>query len=198
MAAEGIMDNNIVWHKGVDKEYREKALRQKGMVLWFTGLSGSGKSTIACEVEKRLLDIGINAYLLDGDNLRYGLNSDLGFTMIDREENIRRISEVAALFADSGTYALVSAISPMDEMRKAAREKTDRFVLIYVKADIEACIKRDPKGMYKKAIAKEIKDFTGIDAPYEEPADADIVLYTEISTIGECVDIIMKYIKGVK
>jgi adenylyl-sulfate kinase len=192
------MDNNIVWHKGVDKEYREKALRQKGMVLWFTGLSGSGKSTIACEVEKRLLDMGINAYLLDGDNLRYGLNSDLGFSAEDREENIRRISEVAALFEDSGAYALVSVISPMDTMRKAARKKMERFVLIYVKADIEACIKRDPKGMYKKAIAKEIKDFTGIDAPYEEPTDAEIVLYTEISTIGECVEIIMKYIKGVK
>jgi adenylylsulfate kinase len=174
-------EKNIVWHKqSVTRELREKANGHKGCVIWYTGLSGSGKSTVANEVEKSLLSLGVKSYLLDGDNVRHGLNSDLGFTKEDREENIRRIGEVAKLFADSGTVTGVAFISPYRADRKRARDIVESagldFLEIYVKCPLEVCEKRDPKGLYKKARNGEIKNFTGLDAPYEEPLECELVL----------------------
>ena len=176
------MVDNIKWHSGeIDQAAREKLLGQQGMVIWFTGLSGSGKSTIAVEVEKELYRRGKASYRLDGDNLRFGLNKDLGFTAEDREENIRRIGEVAALFADAGLITLASFISPYKAGREAARQAVgaENFKEIYVKASVEACAERDPKGLYAKAKKGEIKNFTGISAPYEEPEFPDLVVDTE-------------------
>ncbi len=174
-------EKNIVWHKqSVGRELREKANGHKGCVIWYTGLSGSGKSTVANEVEKSLLSLGVKSYLLDGDNVRHGLNSDLGFTKEDREENIRRIGEVAKLFADSGTVTGVAFISPYRADRKRARDIVESsgldFLEVYVKCPLEVCEKRDPKGLYKKARTGEIKNFTGLDAPYEEPLECELVL----------------------
>lgn len=187
-------NENLVWHKGkVQYEDRCEIIKQKGLVIWFTGLSGSGKSTIAVELEKELTRLGKLVYRLDGDNIRHGLCSDLGFSEEDRNENIRRITEVAGLFKDAGIITLVSFISPLEFMREAAREKIgkDAFVEVYVKASVEACIKRDPKGMYKKAMEGKIKDFTGISAAYEVPENPDIVIDTEQLTIEESVDAIL-------
>ena len=159
------MNNNIVWHPNkVTAEDRQKVLGQKGLVVWFTGLSGSGKSTIAVEVEKMLIDAGHAAYLLDGDNIRHGINSDLGFSDEERNENIRRIGEIAALFADAGMIALVSFISPFRKMREFARGRVTEggFIEVYVSTDFETCAQRDPKGLYKK----NIKNFTGKDSSY--------------------------------
>jgi len=196
-----IKNKNIVWHEGgVRAEDREKLLGQKGMVVWFTGLSGSGKSTIAVELEKRLIGEGRLCYRLDGDNIRYGLNSDLGFSDEDREENIRRVAEVAALFKDAGLITLVSFISPSAKMRRFAREKAGRvrFVEVYVKASLETCIKRDPKGLYKKAQTGEIKQFTGISSAYEEPQNAEIVIDTDELSVDEGVEMVIKKIKNEK
>ena len=151
-------NENIVWHPNkVTQEERRKVLGQKGLVVWFTGLSGSGKSTIAVEVEKMLTDAGHAAYLLDGDNIRHGINSDLGFSDEDRNENIRRIAEIAALFADAGILTLVSFISPFRKMREFARERAGEgnFIEVYVSTDFATCCERDPKGLYKK----DIKNF---------------------------------------
>lgn len=188
-------NENLVWHKGkVQYEDRCKLVKQEGLVIWFTGLSGSGKSTIAVELEKELTRLGKLVYRLDGDNIRHGLCSDLGFSEEDRNENIRRITEVAGLFKDAGIITLVSFISPLEFMREAAREKIgkDAFVEVYVKASVEACIKRDPKGMYKKAIEGQIKDFTGISAVYEVPEEPDIMIDTEQLTVEQSVDVILK------
>ncbi|WP_297424211.1 adenylyl-sulfate kinase [Clostridium sp.] len=190
---------NLVWQNGkVGYGDRCKLINQKGLVIWFTGLSGSGKSTIAVELEKELIQTGKLAYRLDGDNIRHGLCSDLGFSEEDRTENIRRITEVAQLFKDAGIITLVSFISPLKSMRKLARDKigSEAFIEVYVKASVEACIKRDPKGMYKKAIDGQIKDFTGISAAYESPQNPDIVIDTENLTIDECTKIIIDYIKN--
>lgn len=188
--------NNITYHSGkVTEQDRFKVLGQKGVVVWLTGLSGSGKSTISVEVEKILNSIGKAVYRLDGDNIRFGLNSDLGFTEEDRMENIRRISEVCALFQDAGLIVIASFISPMAKMRHMAREKSKgKFIEVYVKTNVETCIKRDPKGLYKKALVGEIKEFTGISAPYEEPENPDITLDTESSTLNECVEQLVKKI----
>ena len=188
--------NNITYHSGkVTEQDRFKVLGQKGVVVWLTGLSGAGKSTIAVEVEKILNSIGKAVYRLDGDNIRFGLNSDLGFTEEDRMENIRRISEVCALFQDAGLIVIASFISPMAKMRHMAREKSKgKFIEVYVKTNVETCIKRDPKGLYKKALVGEIKEFTGISAPYEEPENPDITLDTESSTLNECVEQLVKKI----
>lgn len=188
-------NENLVWHKGkVEYKDRCKLIKQKGLIVWFTGLSASGKSTIAVELEKELTKAGKLVYRLDGDNIRHGLCSDLGFSEEDRNENIRRITEVAGLFKDAGIITLVSFISPLEFMREAAREKIgkDAFVEVYVKASVEACIKRDPKGMYKKAIEGQIKDFTGISATYEVPENPDIVIDTEKLTVEECVATILR------
>jgi adenylylsulfate kinase len=170
---------NIKWHEGaVPTEDKEKLLGQKGCVIWFTGLSGSGKSTVACTLEYALNESGRATALLDGDNIRHGLNANLGFSAADREENIRRIGEVAKLFADSGIITLVSFISPYRKDRDRARSivRPGQFIECYMKVPIDICEERDPKGLYKKARAGLIKGFTGIDDPYEEPEAAELVL----------------------
>ncbi|MCK4257691.1 MAG: adenylyl-sulfate kinase [Halanaerobiales bacterium] len=182
--------SNVIWHEGkVAYEDRCRLLNQTGLVIWFTGLSGSGKSTIAVEVEKELIKIKKLVYRLDGDNIRCGLNSDLGFSKDDRVENIRRIGEVAALFKDAGLITLVSFISPYRSMREFARKKVgeDNFIEVYVKADLATCINRDPKGLYKKAMSGELKNFTGISSPYEEPENPDLIIDTTKLSIQESV-----------
>jgi len=170
---------NIKWHEGsVDTATREKAMNQKGCVLWFTGLSGSGKSTVAYTLEHALFQKGKIAQVLDGDNIRHGLNSNVDFSPEGREENIRRIGEVSKLFADSGMITLVSFISPYRADRDRVRERVGdgKFVEVYMKIPLAVCEERDPKGLYKAARAGKIKGFTGIDDPYEEPLDAEIVM----------------------
>ena len=192
---------NIVWHEGkVKKEDREKLLGQKGVIIWLTGLPASGKSTIAHELEWRLLEMGKLAYVLDGDNIRHGLNSDLGFSPEDRKENIRRIGEVAKLFADAGIITITAFISPYREDRRRARSlvKEGEFIEVFVKCPLEVLIKRDPKSLYKKALAGEIKEFTGISAPYEEPENPEIVVETDKETVEESVGKILSYLKEKK
>ena len=181
---------NITWHGGqIGRPEREKLLGQKGATIWLTGLSGSGKSTVAVAAEAELVNRGRLSYVLDGDNVRHGLNSNLGFSPEDRTENIRRIGEVSKLFTDSGVIVFTSFISPYRADRDQARalfEKGD-FIEVYVKADVETCEGRDPKGLYKKARAGEIPEFTGISAPYEEPNAPELVLDTANQTVEESV-----------
>lgn len=188
---------NVVWHKmNVSREDREELLKQKGVVLWFTGLSGSGKSTVASSLEKRLHDMGKLTYTLDGDNVRHGLNSDLGFSDEDRVENIRRIGEISKLFVDAGMITIATFVSPFREDRQKVRELLGKdFVEIYIDCPIEVCEKRDPKGIYKKARAGEIKHFTGIDSPYESPINPEIVVSTHLNTLDECVDKLVAYLE---
>ena len=191
------MDKNVVWHHGgVNRRDREKLLEQKGIVLWFTGLSGSGKSTVAVELEKALLDSGKLVCRLDGDNIRHGLNKELGFSNDDRFENIRRIAEVAKLFKDSGIITLASFISPLTSMRKMARDivGADDFVEIFVKCSIEKCRNRDPKELYKKADAGLIKNFTGITSKYEEPEAPELTLDTESLSVFDSVKKILGFL----
>lgn len=186
---------NIFWHKmQINREKREELLDQKGILIWFTGLSGSGKSTVASALESKLYDMGKLTYLLDGDNVRYGLNSNLGFTKEDRSENIRRISEVCKLFVDAGLITIATFVSPFKEDRDRARKLLgDDFIEIYVDCPLEVCKKRDPKGIYKKAISGKIKNFTGIDSEYEVPHDAEITISTHISSLEDCVNKILNY-----
>jgi 3'(2'),5'-bisphosphate nucleotidase len=189
--------NNIVWHNNkIDEITRAKNLNQRGFVLWFTGLSGAGKSTIAAEVESELMRMGFIAYLLDGDNLRHGINSNLGFSNQDRDENIRRIYETANLLCNTQIITLVSAISPFAKARLEAREKigAENFCEIYVKASLETCKSRDPKRLYEKAIRGEISEFTGINSPYEKPKNPEIVIDTEKLSVDEVVKIIVQYV----
>lgn len=189
---------NVTWHAHrVKREERESLLKQKGVVLWFTGLSGSGKSTIANEVAYKLHSMGHISYVLDGDNVRHGLNKDLRFSPEDRNENIRRISEVANLFADAGIITITAFISPYRKYRNFCRELVGegRFIEIYAKASIETCEKRDTKGLYKKAKAGEIKDFTGINAPYEEPEKPELVVDTDKETVEESTEKVLKKLK---
>jgi len=179
---------NLTWHEGsVSREERQKLLNQKGVTLWMTGLSASGKSTIACILEQLLLNNGKAAYRLDGDNIRMGLNKGLGFSAEDRAENIRRIGEVSKLFADAGVIAVTSFISPYRKDRDAVRAgtKPGEFIECYIKVSLEGAEKRDPKGLYKKARAGEIKGFTGIDDPYEAPENAELVIDTEVLSAGD-------------
>lgn len=172
---------NIKWHEGmVARESKERLLGQRGCILWFTGLSGSGKSTVACTLEHALNTMGRATAQLDGDNIRHGLNSNLGFSAADREENIRRIGEVSKLFAEAGLITLVSFISPYRKDRDRAREicKAGDFIEVYMKIPIEECERRDPKGLYKLARAGKIKGFTGIDDPYEEPLTPEVTMTT--------------------
>lgn len=188
---------NIFQEKGkVTYKDRCKILNQKGIVLWFTGLSGSGKSTIAIELEKKLTSMNKKVYRLDGDNIRLGLNSDLGFSEEDRNENIRRITEVAYLFKDAGLVTIVVFISPYKKMRKFAKDRIgkDSFYEIYIKADIKTCEARDPKGLYKKVKSHKIDQFTGISSIYEEPENPDLVLDTTKLTVDESVDKIIENI----
>ncbi|KAG6006283.1 hypothetical protein E4U21_007165 [Claviceps maximensis] len=196
------MATNITWHPSLSRQERTQLRGQRGLTIWLTGLSASGKSTVATALEQHLLHLGRAAYRLDGDNVRFGLNKDLGFSEKDRNENIRRIAEVAKLFADSSTIAITSFISPYRADRDTARqlhgtsssapsqdpkEESIPFVEVFVQVPLEVAEKRDPKGLYKKARAGEIKDFTGISAPYEEPTHPEIVIKTHESSVEECV-----------
>lgn len=174
--------NNVVWHHGtVTRERREKLQGHKGAVVWFTGLSGSGKSTLAHIAEERLHQMGCRTYVFDGDNVRHGLCADLGFSLQDRSENIRRIGEMTKLFLDAGIVALNAFISPFMRDREAVQKLVgpDNFIEIYCRCPLEVCEQRDVKGIYKRARAGEIKEFTGISSPYEPPLHPDLVLDTD-------------------
>ncbi len=190
---------NITWHSGqVTRKDREQRLGQRGVTVWLTGLSGSGKSTIAVAAEQALMKRGCHAYVLDGDNIRHGLNKNLGFSPEDRTENIRRIGEVAKLFTDAGVIVMSSFISPYRADRDAVRAIMDGgdFVEVHVAADVETCEGRDVKGLYKKARAGEIPEFTGISAPYEAPERPELVLDTNTQSVEESVSALIDYLEG--
>ena len=192
------VDQVILWHEmSVNKDTRSKLNDQKPCVIWFTGLSGSGKSTIANILEQKLCLINKRTYLLDGDNVRHGLNKDLGFTDTDRVENIRRVAEVSKLMVDAGLIALVSFISPFRSERKMARDlmQEGEFIEIFISTSLEECERRDPKGLYKKVREGQLKNFTGIDSAYEKPDSAEIILNTQQSSPEELVEVILKYLK---
>jgi adenylylsulfate kinase len=179
---------NIVWHQGaVTRDDRQQLNGHRGCTVWLTGLSGSGKSTIAVEVEKRLLERGVRTYILDGDNIRHGLNKNLGFSPDDRTENIRRIGEVAKLFCDAGLVALTAFISPYRADRDQVRAimQPGDFIEVFVDCPVEVCEQRDVKGLYKKARAGEIKEFTGISAPYEAPSAPELVIETSGQSVEQ-------------
>ena len=181
--------SNVVWHHSrISRQQREELNGHKGAVLWFTGLSGAGKSTLAHAVEERLHEMGLHTYVMDGDNVRHGLCGDLGFSDIARRENIRRIAEVSKLFADAGMVVITAFISPFREDRAVARNLLGAdFHEIYCRCSLEVCESRDVKGLYKRARAGEIKDFTGISSPYEEPFSPELVVDTDQSSLDECV-----------
>ncbi|WP_163527365.1 adenylyl-sulfate kinase [Halobacillus ihumii] len=188
---------NITWHDSkVAKEERQNQKKHKSPVLWFTGLSGSGKSTLSVEVEKALYELGVHSYRLDGDNVRHGLNKNLGFSPEDRTENIRRIGEVAKLMNDAGLVTLTAFISPYREDRGNVRElfEDGDFIEVYTKCSLEEAEERDPKGLYKKARAGEIKGFTGIDAPYEEPHSPEITVETDQHSLEDSVKQVVNYL----
>lgn len=191
---------NVHWHEGdITREHRSKILGHKGATLWFTGLSGSGKSTIAVELEGTLNEMGTLSYRLDGDNVRLGINRNLGFSAEDRTENIRRVGEVAKLFVDTGVIALSSFISPYsadrDQVRALHEEAGMDFIEIFVDCSLDAAESRDPKGLYKKARAGEIKNFTGIDDPYEAPFKPEIHLHSDQQSLAEEVEIILAVLR---
>lgn len=198
------MASNITWHPSLSRQERNGLRKQRGVTIWLTGLSASGKSTVATALEQHLLHLGLAAYRLDGDNVRFGLNKDLGFSENDRNENIRRIAEVAKLFADSSTIAITSFISPYKADRQIARDlhanasqsgdESIPFIEAFVDIPLEIAEQRDPKGLYKKARAGEIPNFTGISAPYEPPEEAEIHLRTDQLSVEECVTKIMDYL----
>lgn len=197
------MATNITWHENFSHAERVEFRKQKGVTVWLTGLSASGKSTIACAIEQALLQRGLNAYRLDGDNIRFGLNKDLGFSEADRNENIRRISEVAKLFTDSCCVTLTSFISPYIKDRQTARELHEKdglpFVEVYVDVPVEVAEQRDPKGLYKKAREGIIKEFTGISAPYEAPEKPEIHLRNyDGQSIEESANVIIEYLEAHK
>ncbi|PMK74226.1 adenylyl-sulfate kinase [Vibrio breoganii] len=188
------VSTDIVWHNStVTHEDRVALKGQKPVILWFTGLSGSGKSTVANAVESKLLQMGKHSYLLDGDNVRHGLNKDLGFSDTDRVENIRRIGEVAKLFVDAGNIVLTAFISPFVSDRQQVRELVSEreFLEVFVDTPLEVCEARDPKGLYKKARAGEIKHFTGIDSEYQAPVNPEIHLHTADLSIEACADFVV-------
>jgi len=191
---------NITWHSGqIGREDRERLVGQRGVTVWLTGLSGSGKSTVAVAAEAELTRRGHLCYVLDGDNVRHGLNSNLGFSPEDRTENIRRIGEVAKLFAESCTVTITSFISPYvadrNNVRKLHEDSNIPYLEVYVKCPLEVAEERDPKGLYKKARAGEIKGFTGIDDPYDEPTDAEIVIDTSVTSVEDAVATIIDELK---
>ena len=189
--------SNVVWHNALmSQEERERLLGAKGLIVWFTGLSGSGKSTVARAVEQRLVEQGRLSYLLDGDNLRHGLNGDLGFNSADRKENIRRVGEVARLFCDASVVVLCSFISPYREDRAKVRALVPEgcFIEVHVATSLDVCEQRDPKGLYQKARAGEIADFTGITAPYEAPLSPELRLETQGRELSICVDEVIQEI----
>jgi len=194
------MATNITFHPGsVTAHERSELLEQKGATIWLTGLSASGKSTIACALEQHLLHLKKFAYRLDGDNIRFGLNKDLGFDEKSRNENIRRIGEVAKLFSDASAITITAFISPYRKDRQVARDSHDAasipFIEVFVDAPLNVVEERDPKGLYKKARAGEIKDFTGISAPYEEPENPEIHIKTQETPVEDAVRIIFEYLR---
>lgn len=189
---------NITWHDSeVTKAQRQERNGHKSVVIWFTGLSGSGKSTISVALEKALFEQNITSYRLDGDNIRHGLNQNLGFSPEDRKENIRRIGEVGKLMVDAGVVTMTAFISPYEEDRNTVRDilEDGEFIEVYTKCSLDECESRDPKGLYKKARSGEIKEFTGINAPYEEPSNPEIVIDTENESLEESVEKIVAYLK---
>ncbi len=189
---------NITWHHGhVCREDREKLLGQKGVTVWLTGLSASGKSTIAYTLEHALMERGHLAYVLDGDNIRHGLNKNLGFSPEDREENIRRIGEVAKLFTDAGAIAITSFISPYKGDRDKVRAllAPGEFIEVFVDCPVDVCSQRDPKGLYKKAMAGEIKNFTGVNAPYEAPDKPELVIHSDKCSVQEAAVMLLELLE---
>ncbi len=183
-------NRNIVWHEAsITREKRSKKFGHKSAIVWFTGLSGSGKSTLANALNKYLFDLGIATYVLDGDNVRHGLCKDLGFSDSDREENIRRIGEISKLFLDAGIIVLTAFVSPFKSDRQKARELVNEgdFIEVFCSADLKICENRDPKGLYSKARAGKIKDFTGISSPYEIPKSPEITIDTGTLDLNDCV-----------
>ena len=194
-----VKGTNLTWHHGeVRQPARQKAHGHKGATLWFTGLSGAGKSTVAYRVERRLLERGCFAYVLDGDNVRHGLNKDLGFSPEDRTENIRRIGEVCRLFTDAGALVLASFVSPYRSIRRGVRDSmpAGSFIETYVSASLEVCEARDPKGLYKKARAGELGDFTGISAPYEAPESPELDIDTGAHDVDACAEKVVAYLEA--
>jgi adenylyl-sulfate kinase len=192
---------NVTWqHHRVTKQERARRKGQKPCILWFTGFSGSGKSTIADALETRLAEMGYHTYLLDGDNIRHGLNKDLGFSAEDRTENIRRIGEAAKLFVDAGIIVLTAFISPFRSDRRMVREivEDDEFIEIFVDTPLEVCEERDPKGLYAKARRGEIKDFTGLDSPYEAPERAEVHLHPDRESVEQSVERIIEGLEARK
>ncbi|MGJ9382863.1 adenylyl-sulfate kinase [Salipaludibacillus sp. CF4.18] len=190
--------DNIHWHDSVvTKQDRSQLNGHKSCVLWFTGLSGSGKSTLANAVNQRLFEKKLSSYVLDGDNVRHGLNGDLGFSPEDRQENIRRIGEVSKLFVDNGTIVLTAFVSPYRDDRMIARKlvSKEEFIEVYVKCNLEECENRDPKGLYKKARNGEIPEFTGISAPYEEPESPELVISSDETSIDTSVEQIITFLE---
>lgn len=193
-----MMNKNIHWQNiKISKENREKLNNQKAFIIWFTGLSGSGKSTIANVLEQELYKLNKHTYLLDGDNVRHGLNKDLGFSNSDRSENIRRIAETAKLFVDAGIIVLVAFISPFQKDREFARNLVNKneFIEVFVKCSLQTCETRDTKGLYKKARKGDLQKFTGIDSDYETPKHPEIIIDTELFSIDEAVKQIKNYLK---
>ena len=190
---------DIYWHEGdISKEDRQRQYGHKSVCIWFTGLSGSGKSTIARKLEEKLFERGVKTYVLDGDNVRHGLNNNLGFSHEDRTENIRRIGEVSKLLVDAGLVVMTAFISPYKEDRRKVRELMNEgeFMEVFIEATIETCEERDPKGLYKKAKAGEIKNFTGISAPYNNPENPELIVNTtEEADININADKVLKYLE---
>jgi adenylylsulfate kinase len=194
-----LVTDNVHWHPvAVTREDREAKNQHKGAVIWFTGLSGAGKSTLAHELERRLHARGCNTYVLDGDNVRHGLCSDLGFSSCDRVENIRRVGEVSKLFVDAGAIVMAAFISPYQEDRERVRGMftPGRFIEVYCQCPIEVCEQRDVKGLYRKAREGLMREFTGISAPYEPPVAADLVLNTAKQSLEDCVSRVMELLQG--
>ncbi len=199
MGTDGPKAENLTWHGGeVSRADRERAHGHRGATLWLTGLSGSGKSTLAGRLDAKLHARGCVTYVLDGDNVRHGLNRDLGFAPEERKENIRRIGEVAKLFTDAGVIVLTAFISPYRDDRAQARALLPEgdFIEVHVDADLDTCESRDPKGLYKKARAGEIRGFTGIDAPYEAPASPEVRVDTSVQNPDACADQVIAWLEA--
>ena len=193
------MSSNIVWHEAsISKQERREKNKHQSFILWFTGLSASGKSSVANAFARALFERGNQAFVLDGDNIRHGLNKDLGFGETDRKENIRRIGEVSKLFVESGQIVLTAFISPFIADRNIVRSLVgqDEFIEVYVECSVETCENRDPKGLYKKAKNGEIQNFTGISSPYEAPLNPEITLNTDKLSIQECVETVLQFLKS--
>lgn len=191
-------ERHVVWHPfEVTRQMRESLNGHKSLAVWFTGLSASGKSTIAHATEKKLYEMGVRSYTLDGDNIRHGLCSDLGFSKEDREENLRRTAEVIKLFLDAGLVVLSAFVSPLREHREKVRKiiGEEDFIEVYCRCPVEVCEARDPKGMYKKAKRGEIKEFTGVSSPYEEPENPNLILDTHLLSVEEAVEKVIGLIK---